>query len=319
VGPYSNSKLSTYENCPRQFEFRYVQRIPAETESIEAFVGKRVHEILERLYHHVNRWRRPPSLRQVLDRFEKDWPLRWSDRVEIIRPDSTIEDYQRLGARCLENYYRSHYPFDAGETVAIEEPVSLRLDPEGRYQVRGIVDRIARAAPGRYEIHDYKTGGWLPPQKRLDADRQLALYQIGLEQTYPDVESVELVWHYLLFNRTLRSERSPDALAELRETTIRLIDTIEAAGEFPAKPGPLCRWCEYRGICPDARQPRTDDEPPFPGDEVAPPGLWAGGDAAPDGTVQAAPDLPTLTARPTAPAPTPAAPQPRRAEQLALF
>ena len=68
---YSPSRLSTFDNCPKQFEFRYIQKIQRDTESIEAFVGKRVHEILERLYHHVARHSRPPSLRQVLDR--KAW------------------------------------------------------------------------------------------------------------------------------------------------------------------------------------------------------------------------------------------------------
>ena len=52
---YSHSRLASFENCPKQFEFRYIQKIPSETESIEAFVGKRVHEVLERLYEFVDR------------------------------------------------------------------------------------------------------------------------------------------------------------------------------------------------------------------------------------------------------------------------
>ncbi len=271
MGPYSNSRLAAYENCPRQYEYRYVQKIPAETESIEAFVGKRVHEILERLYHHLGRWGRPPSLRQVLDRFEKDWPLHWTDKVEIIKTEQSLQDYQRLGARCLESYYRGFYPFDQAETVAIEEPVTLALDPDARYQMRGIVDRIARSKPGQYEIHDYKTGGWLPPQRRVDQDRQLALYQIALQQSRADVESVELVWHYLAFGKTLRSARTPEAIEALKLETIALIDTIEGASEFPAVPSGLCRWCEYRGLCPEGqRSAASREDPPAPGDEDAP-------------------------------------------------
>jgi putative RecB family exonuclease len=279
VGPYSNSRLSAYENCPRQYEYRYVQKIPVETESIEAFVGKRVHEILERLYHHIGRWGRPPSLRQVLDRFEKDWPIHWSDRVEIIKSEQSTDDYKRLGARCLENYYRGFYPFDQAETIGIEEPVTLALDPDARYQVRGIVDRIARPRPGEYEIHDYKTGAWLPPQRRVDQDRQLALYQIALQQSRPDVESVELVWHYLAFGKTLRSTRTPEAIEGLKRETIELIDTIERAAEFRATPGPLCRWCEYRTRCPEGqRTAASREDPPIPGDGDAPP--FAAGEPA---------------------------------------
>ena len=271
IGPYSHSKLSTFENCPRHFEYRYIQKIRRDTESIEGFLGKRVHGILERLYHHLSRHGRPPSLRQVLDRFHKDWSLHWHDQVEIIRTERSIKEYVEQGDRCLGNYYRGHYPFDRGETVAVEEKITIDLDGRGTYRARGVVDRIAREAPGRYEIHDYKTGAYLPPQRRLDKDRQLALYQIGLEQKHTDVESVSLVWHYLLFNKTLRSQRTPEALDKLKADSIVLIDRIEATTEYAPKPGPLCRWCEYRDICPDALLPSEEPEPPFPpGDVLAP-------------------------------------------------
>jgi putative RecB family exonuclease len=103
-----------------------------------------------------------------------------------------------------------------------------------------------------FEIHDYKTSGYLPHQRRIDEDRQLALYQIGLEQTYPDAREVELVWHYLVFNKTLRSRRTRESLDQLRNATVRLIDLIEAEREYRPKPGPLCRWCEYSERCPEA-------------------------------------------------------------------
>jgi putative RecB family exonuclease len=109
-----------------------------------------------------------------------------------------------------------------------------------------------RRNDGVFEIHDYKTSGWLPPQARVDEDRQLGLYQLGLEQTYADAREIELVWHYLVFNRTLRSRRSPDALAKLRDDTVRLIDEIEVEQDYKPKPGPLCRWCDYAELCPEA-------------------------------------------------------------------
>ncbi len=249
---YSHSRLSSFENCPRQFKYRYVDQLKVETEGVEAFMGKRVHEILERLYHHVERHQKPPSLAQVLDRFREDWERSWHDKILIVRSENPRAYYQERGARCLENYYRTYYPFTNGRTVALEAPLRLQLDTEGRYKLRGIVDRIVARAEGCFEIHDYKTGAFLPRQQSLDRDRQLALYQIGLEQTYPDVQEVELVWHYLIHNKTLRSRRSTEALAELRRTTIELIDAIEAESDYAARPGPLCRWCDYGSICPDA-------------------------------------------------------------------
>ena len=249
---YSHSKLSCFEKCPKQYEYRYIKRIKVDTEGVEAFVGKRVHEILERLYHHIRRHRRPPSLAQVQERFRQDWAALWHPKVQIVRTEYDTEFYQGLGQRCLENYYRSYYPFDQDETVALEHKVSIQLDDSGRYRARGIIDRLVRNRDKGYEIHDYKTSQTLPGRSRLDQDRQLALYQIGIEQAYPDAQSVKLVWHYLSFNKTLKSERSPAQLDTLRNQTIEKIDEIEATRTYPAQPSALCRWCEYRELCPEA-------------------------------------------------------------------
>jgi putative RecB family exonuclease len=277
VTEYSHSRLSAFEDCPRKFRFRYVDDLKVEGEGVEAFMGKRVHEILERLYHHVGRFGKPPSLGQVLDRFRRDWAAAWHEKITIVRSENAPEFYRERGARCLENFYRGHYPFTDGETLGIEQELRLSLDDGGRYRARGFVDRITRRRDGVFEIHDYKTGGYLPPQSRIDGDRQLALYQIGLEQTYPEVREVELVWHYLVFNKTLRSRRSPEALDALRAATMRLIDVIEGETTFAPKPGPLCRWCDYLELCPDATaearemaksrpapQPETADFPALP-------------------------------------------------------
>jgi putative RecB family exonuclease len=246
---YSHSRLSSFENCPQQFAFRYIEKIQTDAESIESFVGRRVHEILERLYHHVERYGQPPSLSQVRDRFRKDWTLRWHPGVRIVKTELEIPHYQELGLRCLENYYRGHYPFDRGETVAIEQDISFVLAGDEGFRMRGVIDRVVRLGPGRYEIHDYKTGGYLPPRSRLDKDRQLALYQVGIEQTYGDVEDVGLVWHYMAHNQTLRSRRSREQLELLQGETISLIRQIEGTTEFPPRTGPLCRWCDYQELC----------------------------------------------------------------------
>jgi putative RecB family exonuclease len=246
---FSHSRLSSYENCPRQYCYRYVDEVKTDVEGVEAFVGKRVHEVLERLYHHVRQHGRPPSLAQVFERFRRDWKQHWHARVRIVRSENDESFYVDHGERCLGNYYRAEYPFDQ-TTVGIEHPITLVLDEAGHYRMRGVIDRIVRTGDGRYEVHDYKTGAYLPPKARLERDRQLALYQIGIEQTYPDVQQVELVWHYLAFNRTIRQQRSPEDLVELRRETIGLIDEVVSAREFPARPSQLCRWCEFREICP---------------------------------------------------------------------
>jgi putative RecB family exonuclease len=246
---FSHSSLSSFETCPKKYQLRYVLKVPADSEGIEAFVGKRVHEVLERLYQFAARGM-VPSLARVIARFRANWSEQYdADRLRIVRTELLPEDYQRAGERCLENAYRRLYPFD-DETIGLEEAVQFPLDGEGRYAVRGVIDRLVRARDGALEIHDYKTGRRLPSQDELDRDRQLALYEIGMRARFPEEGEVRLVWHYLMQNVVRVSRRTPEQLDALREVTCRTIDRIRAEEVWDARPGRLCPWCEYRTICP---------------------------------------------------------------------
>lgn len=247
---YSHSRLSSFENCPKQFEYRYVLKIPSESEGVEAFVGKRVHEVLERLYLFVGKGQ-IPGIEKVVDRYHTLWEETYDpERVRIVRENTPLAYYRQLGEDCLRGYYLRHYPFDESETLGLEKRVVFPLDDTGEYRMQGIIDRISRARDGAIEIHDYKTGARVPSQRILDQDRQLALYQLGLVRTYGEDTEFRLIWHYVAKNRTCVSTRTKEDLARLRTDTIARIDEIQAATEFPARKISLCGWCEYKSRCP---------------------------------------------------------------------
>ncbi|UCE87819.1 MAG: PD-(D/E)XK nuclease family protein, partial [Deltaproteobacteria bacterium] len=151
----------------------------------------------------------------------------------------------------------------ADETLAVEHRVTFALDERGDYRMQGVIDRLVRAPDGAIEIHDYKTSARAPSQRQLDADRQLALYQIGVTRNGAadrDTE-VRLVWHYLLPDRVRSSTRSAQQIEALRRDTVAAIDRIEAAQAFEARPGPLCSWCEYRERCPASPHWNGEAEP----------------------------------------------------------
>ncbi len=47
---YSNSQLSTYEQCPLKYKLRYRDRVKRDIESVEGFLGTMVHETLKKCY-----------------------------------------------------------------------------------------------------------------------------------------------------------------------------------------------------------------------------------------------------------------------------
>jgi putative RecB family exonuclease len=254
---HSHSSLGSFEKCPRQYWYQYIGKPPVEkVDTIEAFLGSRVHETLETLYRLHFRGR-TLSVDETLEVFESVWAKEWSDNIHIVSEELTAEDYKRAGREALATYYRRFAPFDQAKTLRLEARVMLSLDPDGRHKMQGYIDRVARRADGTYEIHDYKTNQTLPTQAEADEDRQLALYQIGLEGMWKDVEAVDLIWHYVRFDTDLVSHRTPDQLQSVRESCITLIDDIESRGReeenFPTNPSSLCPWCDFRFICPATR------------------------------------------------------------------
>ncbi len=52
---YSHSKLATYETCPQQYKFRYINSIqpPEVEEGFETFLNSWLQEILEKLSQRI--------------------------------------------------------------------------------------------------------------------------------------------------------------------------------------------------------------------------------------------------------------------------
>lgn len=248
LSPYSYSRLSCYEQCPRRFKHRYIDELVVERKGIEAFAGSMVHLALQHLYLEVEQGR-PLEQKELLAFFNEQWDRNDDGSVVVVKKGSTSSDYRMEAARCLLAYHRRYYPFCQGATVGLEQGIRFKVRGEMEHELVGYIDRLTYLGEGVYEVHDYKTGRRLPTLRDLRQDRQLALYEIGVRQNYPDAREVRLVWHYLHHDQELRSFRTPDELIEVEREVGRLIDRIECCKEFPRREGPLCRWCEFFEIC----------------------------------------------------------------------
>jgi putative RecB family exonuclease len=212
-------------------------------------MGNRVHEALEKLYKDLQ-MERTPSLEELTSLYQRTWDRQHSDKIRIVKTEYTADHYRKVGERCITDFYRTYHPFGDGVTLGLEEKLGIPLDEAGQYRLEGYVDRIVRIEPGVYEVHDYKTSNSLPSADDLQNDRQLPLYQLGVERKFRDAREVRLVWHYLAFNHEFRSARNPDALESLKSKTLDLIRRVESTQDFPPTESALCRWCEYQEICP---------------------------------------------------------------------
>ncbi|HEX74308.1 MAG TPA: PD-(D/E)XK nuclease family protein [Dehalococcoidia bacterium] len=246
---YSHSQLSMYENCPLKYKLRYRDKIKLDIEGVEGFMGLRVHETLKKLYDDI-RLTKVDSLTVLLSYYDKIWRQNWHDSILIVKKDLTKKHYHALGKKMIEIYYQRYSPFDSDVTIGTEMSLNFALDIEKRYRMMGYVDRLSRTVDGIYQIRDYKTSAHLSSQEDADNDRQLGLYQIGIQKKWPDIKNINLVWHYLAFDRELTSSRSEQSISKLKEKTIRLIDEMASVEDFPPRESGLCDWCEYQDLCP---------------------------------------------------------------------
>ena len=245
---YSHSRLGCFETCPLKYKLIYIDKIDRDEQGIEAFLGSRFHEAMEKLYKDLKF--KTYSQKELLSYYETQWDKEYSEAVIVTKKDRMPEDYKNIGRKCIEDYYKRYYPFNQGRVLGMERGILIDLKGDDKYKLRGFIDRIVQAEDDTYEIHDYKTSGHLPDQKYLDEDRQLALYQIGIQNIWNDVKKARLIWHYVVFDKEMSSVRTSKQLDELKGNIVSLIDQIEATKDFLPTESSLCEWCAYPDLCP---------------------------------------------------------------------
>jgi len=259
---FSHSKIGTFEACRLHYKFQYIDKIKVEAEdTIETYLGSRVHEALEKLYWD-KRFEKTMTLEELLAYYNKIWEENWKDSVIIVKKDYTAENYRKMGERMLTDYYHRHEPFDMGRVIGLETQDHLPLDDKGQYKFHVRIDRLMDMGDGLYEVHDYKTGASLPKQEDLDKDRQLAMYSQWVRQNFKDFKKVRLVWHFLAFDKEMDSYRTEDQLEKLRREILSQIGEIESTQDFPASVSRLCDWCLYKPICPEWKHQVELEEKP---------------------------------------------------------
>jgi len=254
---YSFSRLECFKNCRLQYKYNYLDGLPSEVETIESFMGSRVHEALKKFYDFIkNNVVKPKEW--LLETYEEFWIKNFRDSVKIVKSELSAEDFFKKGKKALKEYYEEYHPFDQAKVVKTEESISFLIkDDESEYPFKGVLDRLDWNDREKiFEIHDYKTSASLMTQEEADRDIQLPLYQLALVNKWPEARKAKLIWHYLVFNKQIESSRTEQELNELQKTIIFRIKEIEACADFSPAKSTLCDWCGYLDICPLWKHPK---------------------------------------------------------------
>ena len=107
---YSHSRLSCYEQCPRKYKLQYIDKVETEIEeSVEAFLGSRVHEVLEKLYRDLMH-QKENSLEDLIDFLHEEWDKNWDDSIIIVKEEYGPDNYLKMAEKYITDYYKRYYP-----------------------------------------------------------------------------------------------------------------------------------------------------------------------------------------------------------------
>ena len=255
---FSHSQLRMYSECPLQYAFQKVYRIPvSETPGYFEFghVIHRAFEVYARARREAAAQGVPvPGYEALKQAFDAAWqPRNFADA-------QAAEHYSRRAEPALRRFYDREVA-NLAEAVAFEAGFTLEMAAEAADEppvlLYGIIDRIDRHPDGSIEITDYKTGK-PKNQKDVDEDEQLSAYALAMSQgavmdpntKKPLPAATKLTLYFTEIDQAMSTTRTPEQLDAFRRTVLEKARRIRG-GDFTATPDMWrCGRCEYRLICP---------------------------------------------------------------------
>jgi RecB family exonuclease len=231
VMPLSFSRLSTFEQCPAQFDYLYVSKRVQSTSNEAADYGDRVHKVLEAYGNAIGQGQEAKEAAVALEDTDeaRSTLKQWGGVVEKIMA--------RPGTKLFEQ----------------QMSVNRQLQPVEWFAkdvwIRSIADVLVVDGDTAYCL-DYKTG------KVKDNPTQLQLFAAMVMWHYPEVNTVKTSFMWLRFNEMTNAKyerRFLGALWRGLEPRFDKVQEIIDLGVFNTKPSGLCPWCPAKAICPDAR------------------------------------------------------------------
>ena len=241
----SPSGASTFEQCPRRWRFRYVDRLP-DPPGIPALAGSFAHRVLELLLRDEAPVR---TLERAREHARDVWPeIEADDDYRALELDeSEARRFRWKAWLAIEGLWAIEDPTQV-EVKATEQDVEATL---GTVPFRGIVDRLDQEPDGLV-VTDYKSGK--APRPRYAASRltQVLLYAAAVREATGEqpVRARLLYLGQKIIDVTVTDSELAAAVGSLAETW-EAIGSACATDSFEPRTGPLCGWCPFASRCPE--------------------------------------------------------------------
>jgi len=234
---FSASALKAYQDCPLQYKFSKIFKIPTPPQ-VQLEFGKTIHSVIEGLTKNPDPSR--PLREQAFTLLKELWS---SEAYE----SETQESNARLNASEVLDNYLSWQEANSNTVIGVEKEFFLTLS--GR-TIHGFIDRIEQTPNGNYVVIDYKSSKkpTTLTKQMVNEHIQLNMYCLAVQQLYGKLpERAE--FFFLKDGNHAAYIPNAETIKAFENLVSGLINGI-ICEQFPPKPDYMrCEWCSYGILC----------------------------------------------------------------------
>lgn len=230
--PYSFSKLDLFNQCPKKFEYVFIEKPPVEPPSrYHLERGDLAHLLIENvLQGTLNKFNRPNYKELNNEDIKEVYKF-----VLKFGKGEYFQDIKKSEARkSVEQYFSLNEDF---------RPAPSRSVLNGKIDFMLLKDDVA-------QIIDWKTGGksvdnlkrWPKPNDQLE------IYALWAIQKFK-LKGVKVQFCFVEHNYVQECVIQANQVDDLREKFKNKILEIEQCNDWEKKIGPLCNYCDYQYLC----------------------------------------------------------------------
>ncbi len=244
------SKIKTYLECPLLYKYKYID---GRKEGLVAAssLGVSIHRALE-MYHRKSN---DPS--ELMEYYDNYWMgAGYKSAAEQM-------EYYIKGQKQLEKYAEREYQ----RKTTVDSTEREFIFQEGKWTLRGKIDRTDKHPDGSWEVIDYKTGDDIDLEADITQSLQLGIYAVGARRAW-NMQKGKASFYFTAFDKVVSAPFEAFDEAKILGKFIEVGEKIEA--EKFAPDTSHCADCAFRNrcaksICPDPEP----DKPDFSGNTPA--------------------------------------------------
>lgn len=248
------SRLQTYLQCPKKFNFHYMEKRPHERTSSSLIFGSALHHAIEQINESRLAFDILPNVETAMQSFKESWETESAGKTLHYGKNETVESLVMQAERMLTAYLEHQSQQQGSQIIAVEHEATFTLTSElPLFQTR--LDLI-ELRDGDLVITDYKTSkspytedkireAW-PQVIAYSAAAMPLLRALGAKRIVPQLVVITKARRPKI--QVIRPQSSQADVDRLKTLAAEVWKAIQNENWMPRESW-MCKSCPFRDEC----------------------------------------------------------------------